>query len=91
MTINSSNSSMGVACVDPALAAVASPASASSCPCPLASRVAVAVHARHTVTSMHAVTAHNSWSDTGRLQGPTGRRCTKGWGFRIGRRFSSCL
>ena len=78
VSINSSNSSMGVACVDPAIAAVASPASASSCPCPLASRVAVAVHARHTVTSMHAVTAHNSWSDTGRLQGPTGRRCTKG-------------
>ena len=22
--------------------------------------------------------AHNSWSDTGRVQGPTGRRCTKG-------------
>ena len=78
MPINSSNSSMGVACVDPAIAAVASPASASSCPCPLASRVAVAVHARHTVTSMHAVIANNSWSDTGRLQGPTGTRRVKG-------------
>ena len=28
-------------------------------------------------TSMHALTAHNSWSDTGRVQGPTGRRSTK--------------
>ena len=27
-------------------------------------------------TPMHD--AHNSWSDTGRVQGPTGRRCTKG-------------
>ena len=76
--LNSDNSSIGVASVVPALAAVASPASASSCPCPLASRVAGAVHARRTVTSMHALTAHNSWSDTGRVQGPTGRRCTKG-------------
>ena len=76
--LNSDNSSMGVACVVPALAAVASLASASSSPCPLASRVAGAVHARRTVTRMHALDAHNSWSDTGRVQGPTGRRCTKG-------------
>ena len=46
--------------------------------CPFASCVAGAVHARRTVTSMHALAAHNSWSDTGRFQGPTGRRCTKG-------------
>ena len=78
MPINSSNSSMDVACVGPASAVVALSATASSSSCPLASCVAGAVHARRTVTSMHALTAHNSWSDTGRVQGPTGRRCTKG-------------
>ena len=31
---------------------------------------------RESSTPMHD--AHNSWSDTGRVQGPTGRRCTKG-------------
>ena len=33
-------------------------------PCPLAARLAVAVHARRTVSPMHDVCAHNSWSDT---------------------------
>ena len=33
----------------------------------------------------------NSWSDTGRVQGPTGTRRVKGGGFRSGRRFASCL
>ena len=76
--INSSNSSMDVARVVPASAAVAPSATTSSSSCPLASCVAGAVHARRTVTSMHALNAHNSWSDTGGVQGPTGRRCTKG-------------
>ena len=78
MPINSSNSSMDVACVGPASAVVALSATASSSSCPLASCVAGAVHARRTVTSMHALTAHNSWSDTGRGQGPTGTRRVKG-------------
>ena len=77
MPINSSNSSMGVACVVPASAAVAPLATASSTSCPLASCVAGSVHARRTVTSMHALNTHNSWSDTGRVQGPTGRRSAK--------------
>ena len=33
----------------------------------------------------------NSWSDTGRVTGPTGRRCTKGGVSGPGRRFASCL
>ena len=61
---NSDNSSVGVACVGPAPAAVAPLASVFSSPCPLAARVAVAVHARRTVSAMHDVYAHNSWSDT---------------------------
>ena len=61
---NSDNSSMGVACVGSAPAAVAPLASVFSSPCPLAARVAVAVHARRTVSPMHDVYAHNSWSDT---------------------------
>ena len=51
--LNSDNSSMGVACVGPAFAAVASLASASSSPGSLASCVAGAVHARRTVSPMH--------------------------------------
>ena len=43
------NSSMGVACVEPASAAVASLASVCSSPCPLVACVAGAVHARRTV------------------------------------------
>ena len=48
-------------------------AAASSSAFPSAS-LAVVAHARS--TPMHD--AHNSWSDTGGVQGPTGRRCTKG-------------
>ena len=85
--LNSDNSSMGVAlcasCCCPS-------ASVCSSPCPLAARVAAAVHARRTVSPMHDVNAQNSWSDTGRVQGPTGTRRVKG-GFRSGRRFASCL
>ena len=78
LSLNSDKSSMGVACVVPPLAAVASLATASSSPCPRDSRVAGAVHARRTATPMHALDAHNSWSDMVRVQFPTGRRCTKG-------------
>ena len=52
LPINSSNSSMDVACVGPASAVVALSAAASSSSCPLASCVAFAVHARRTVTSI---------------------------------------
>ena len=73
LPINSLNSSMDVACVGTASAVVALSAAASSSSCPPASCVAGAVHARRTVTSMHALTAHNSWSDTVRNS-----RCTGG-------------
>ena len=55
-----------------ALALPAASASLSSSAFPSAS-LAVVAHARS--TPMHG--AHNSWSDTGRVQGPMGRRCTK--------------
>ena len=75
MSTNSSNSSrcvVGVACARaPAVLGVF--ASASSFACAPAS-FAVVAHARS--TPMHD--AHNSWSETGRVQGPTERRCTKG-------------
>ena len=61
--LNSDNSSMGVACVDPASAAVAPPAPVSSSPCARVASAAGAVHARRTVSPMHDVFAHNSWSD----------------------------
>ena len=75
---NSDNSSMGVACVDLASAAVASLAPLCSSPRSRVACAAGAVHARRTVSPMHAAHSHNSWSDTGRFQGPTRRRCTKG-------------
>ena len=75
---NSDNSFMGVACVDLASAAVAFLAPVCSSPRSRVACAAGAVHARRTVSPMHAAHSHNSWSDTGRLQGPTGRRCTKG-------------
>ena len=75
--LNSDNSSMGVACVDSVLPAVAPSASGVSSPCPLASRAA-AVHARRTVSPMHDVNAQNSWSDTGSFQGLRGRKRVKG-------------
>ena len=65
---------MGVARVGSAFAAVAPRDAAVSSPCPLASCVAVAVHARHTVSPMHD--AQNS--RVGGSQGPRGRRCSKG-------------
>ena len=49
-------------------------AAARVCPVSSSSAVSAVVHA-HAAT-LHS--AHNSWTDTGRVQGPTGRRCTKG-------------
>ena len=72
--LNSVNSSMGVACVGPASAAVASLAPVCSSPCPLVACVAGAVHARRTVSPMHDAYAHNSWSDTVSSQGPRERK-----------------
>ena len=46
---NSDDSSMGVACVGPASAAVAPLATAFSYPCPFASCIAGAVHTSHCV------------------------------------------
>ena len=75
MSTNSSSSSgcvVGVACARvPAVPGVSATASSStSAPASLA----VVAHARS--TPMHV--AHNSWSDTGRVQGPTGRSGTEG-------------
>ena len=73
--INSSNSSGCVdvdACArDPALH-IASTSSSSSASAPAS--LAVVAHARS--TPLHV--AHNSWLDTGRVKGPTGRRSSKG-------------
>ena len=44
--------------------------------CPVSSSSAVSAVVRAHATTLHG--AHNSWSDTVRVQGPTGRRCTKG-------------
>ena len=63
--------------------ASASLSSSASAPASLA----VVVHARS--TPMHV--AHNSWSDTVRVKGPTGTRSSKAWGFRSCRRFAPCL
>ena len=75
LPINSSNSFGCVAAVAcarlPAVPGLSAAASSSASP---SASLAVVAHARS--TPMHD--AHNSWSDTGRLQGPTGRRCTKG-------------
>ena len=75
LPINSSNSFGCVAAVAcarlPAVPGVSAAASSSAFP---SASLAVVAHARS--TPMHD--AHNSWSDTGRVQGPTGRRCTKG-------------
>ena len=69
---------MGVACVDLASAAVASVAPLCSSPRSRGACAAAAVHARRTVSPMHAAHSHNSWSDTVRLHGPTGTRRVKG-------------
>ena len=77
--LNSVNSSMGVACVGPASAAVASLALVCSSRCPLVACVAGAVHARRTVSPKHDAYAHNSWSDTVSSQSPRRRKRSKGW------------
>ena len=71
-SLNSSGSVDVVACARD-LALLSAPASLSSLASAPASLAGVG-HARS--TPMHV--AHNSWSDTVRVQGPTGRRCTKG-------------
>ena len=78
LPINSSNSFGCVAAVAcarlPAVPGLSAAASSSAFPSFPSAYLAVVAHARS--TPMHD--AHNSWSDTGRVQGPTGRRCTKG-------------
>ena len=51
-------------------------ACAASRVCPVSSFSAVSAVVHAHATTLHG--AHNSWSDTVRSQGPTGRRCTKG-------------
>ena len=84
------NSSNSLGC-DAAVACARLPAVpgvlARVCAVSSSSAVSAAVaHARS--TPMHV--AHNSWSDTVRSQGSTGRRSSKGGNFRSGRRFASC-
>ena len=69
---SSDNSSMGVACVDPASAAAVSLAPVCSYPCSRVACAAGAVHVRRTVAPTHVAHAQNSWSDTVSLQGPRG-------------------
>ena len=77
---NSSGCVDAVACARmPAVPGVSATASSSA-----SAPASLAVVAHACSTPMHA--AHNSWSDTGRVQGPTGRRRPKRWGFRSGRR-----
>ena len=75
LPINSSNSLGCVAAVAcarlPAVPGLSATASSSAFP---PASLAVVAHARS--TPLHV--ARNSWSDTGRFLGPTGRRCTKG-------------
>ena len=59
---NSHNSSMGVACVDLASAAVASLAPVCSSPRSRGACAGAAVHARRTVSPMHAAHSYNSCS-----------------------------
>ena len=71
-SLNSSGCIAAVACARlPAVPGLSATASSSAFP---PASLAVVAHARS--TPMHV--AHNSWSDTVRVQGPTGRRCTKG-------------
>ena len=55
-------------------AAACAGAVARVCPVSSSSAESAVVHAH--ATTLH--NAQNSWSDTGRVKGPTGRRCTKG-------------
>ena len=56
------------------LAGACAGAAARVCPVSFSSAVSAVVYAH--ATTLHG--AHNSWSDTGRVKGPRGRRCTKG-------------
>ena len=62
------------ACARASCFAGACAGAARVCPVSSSSAVSAVVHAH--ATTLHG--AHNSWSDTGRVKGPTGRRCTKG-------------
>ena len=77
----SHTSSMGVACVTAASPAVAVVAPACSSPCPLVAGAARVVHARCTVTPMHAVC-----SGTRSSRSPRGRMRGQRWGFQTVRR-----
>ena len=72
----STNSSMGVGMSACARAVCALPASAAAAPrsCTSAALVSPASAAHALVSPLHS----NSWSDTGRVKGPTGKRGTKG-------------
>ena len=81
--LNSSWCVAAVACARlPAVPGLSATASSSAFP---PASLAVVAHARS--TPMHV--AHNSWSDTVRVQGPTGTKRVKGGVS--GRRFASCL
>ena len=72
------NSCLGLstsACARASRVASAS-AGAAARVCAVSSSSAVSAVAHAHASTLHD--AHNSWSDTGRVQGPTGRRCNKG-------------
>ena len=72
LSLNSSGCVAAVACARlPAVPGLSAAASSSAFP---PASLAVVAHAR--TTPMHD--AHNSWSDTGKVHGPTGRRRAKG-------------
>ena len=68
-SVHSSNSCLG------SLSSACAPASARVCLS--SSSLAVSVAVAHAHTSILHDACSNSWSDTGRVKGPTGRRCTK--------------
>ena len=73
---NSSNSLGCVAAVACARLPAVPSVSARVCPVSSSSAVSAAAAAHARSTPLHG--AHDSWSYTGRVKGPTGRRCTKG-------------
>ena len=76
---NSDNSSMGVACVEPASAAVASLAPVCSSPCSRVVCAAGAVHARRTVSPIHAASNSGGTGGLLPLQSSTRHCMDKSW------------
>ena len=88
-SLHSSGSFLGSSTSACARVSRAACAFASARVCLVASSSAEFAAVAHAHTSiLHG--ARNSWSDMGRVKGPTGKEFQR-WGFRSGRRFASCL